>query len=103
MATKSNIRSIRLSDDIIDIIESQEGANFTAKFENLVRFCMEELPAKEKQLKEYQKMIENERQQLRFIREKKQKFERNITDLEYKSAMLLQAMAKTIRELEGTP
>ena len=50
MAKKNNIRSIRFSDEIIEMIESQAGETFTAKFEALVTRCMWELPKKEKEL-----------------------------------------------------
>ena len=49
MAQKSNIRSMRFSDEIIQMIESQAGETFTAKFEALVTRCMWELPQKEQE------------------------------------------------------
>ena len=51
MASKNNIRSIRISDDMLELIEQQAGNNFTEKWENLVTRCIWELPNKEKQLK----------------------------------------------------
>ena len=36
---KNNIRSIRFSDEMIDIIDQQVGDNFTQKFERLVYNC----------------------------------------------------------------
>ena len=50
MANKNNIRSIRISDDILELIEQQVGNNFTEKWENLVTRCVWELPQKEKEL-----------------------------------------------------
>ena len=47
MDTKNNIRSIRFSDELAELIERQQGENFTQKFENLVYRCAWELPAKE--------------------------------------------------------
>lgn len=84
------------------MIESQAGENFTAKFEALVTRCMWELPKKERELEAIQDMIASERKQLRYIREKKQKLQNNLTSLEYKSAMLLQELNKAVQELEGT-
>lgn len=46
MASKSTIRSMRFSDEILSIIDSQEGENFTEKFEGLIYKCHLELPAK---------------------------------------------------------
>lgn len=64
MAAKSNIRSIRISDDIAELINQQAGANFTEKWENLVTRCVWELPKKEKMLKNVQTQIDRERQRL---------------------------------------
>ncbi len=36
MATKPNIRSIRFSDELAELIDRQAGNTFTEKFENLV-------------------------------------------------------------------
>lgn len=43
MAQKNNIRSIRFSDEIADLIDRQSGETFTQKFENLVTRCAWEL------------------------------------------------------------
>ena len=47
---KSNIRSMRFSDEVLRIIETQEGDTFTAKFEKLVFRCAQELPMREQEL-----------------------------------------------------
>lgn len=70
MAKKNNIRSMRFSDEIIEMIESQTGSNFSEKFENLVTRCMWELPAKEKQLKVLDRKIEEQGQRLLELRKK---------------------------------
>lgn len=64
MTKKNNIRSIRFSDEMIEMIESQAGETFTAKFEALVTRCMWELPHKQKQLKVIQEQIEQEKKKL---------------------------------------
>lgn len=64
MAKKNNIRSIRFSDEMIEMIESQAGDSFTAKFEALVTRCMWELPAKEGELKQIQKDIDYQKKKL---------------------------------------
>lgn len=64
MAKKNNIRSIRFSDAMIEMIESQTGDSFTAKFEALVTRCMWELPEKEKQLEQIQQQIDRQRRKL---------------------------------------
>lgn len=61
---KSNIRSIRMDDRIMEIIEAQAGENFTLKFEALVTRCMWELPQKEEELNRIHKEIEKAKKQL---------------------------------------
>lgn len=46
MANKNNIRSIRFSDELAELIDRQVGRTFTEKFENLVTRCVWELPKK---------------------------------------------------------
>jgi len=57
-------KTLRLSDEVIEMIESQAGDNFTAKFEALVTRCMWELPKKEQELQGIQERIDYERKQL---------------------------------------
>ena len=57
MATKNNIRSIRFSDELAELIDRQIGDTFTQKFENLVTKCVWELPNREKQLKDIEEQI----------------------------------------------
>ena len=64
MARKNNIRSMRFSDDVIEMIESQAGRNFSEKFENLVTRCMWELPEKERQIEELDKELKQKQQEL---------------------------------------
>ena len=64
MAAKNNIRSIRFSDELADLIDRQVGDTFTQKFENLITRCVWELPEKEQQLKRVQENIDRERQRL---------------------------------------
>ena len=61
---KSNIRSIRFSDETAELIDRQQGDNFTQKFENLVTRCVWELPAREQELAELERHIEEKRRQL---------------------------------------
>lgn len=46
---KNNIRSVRFSDEMIEIINQQVGENFTQKFERMVYNCYMLLPEKERQ------------------------------------------------------
>ena len=78
MAKKSNIRSIRFSDEMIEMIESQAGDTFTAKFEALVTRCMWELPEKEKQLKMVEEQITYKRKQLSRMSQRLNELENNM-------------------------
>lgn len=61
---KNNIRSIRFSDELAELIDRQVGNTFTEKFENLIIRCVWELPEKEKRIKELDKAIAEKRKQL---------------------------------------
>ena len=63
MANKNNIRSIRFSDEMADLIDRQQGDTFTQKFENLVTRCVWELPEKEKELEQLDVKIKEKRKQ----------------------------------------
>lgn len=81
MAKKNNIRSIRFSDEIIEMIESQAGETFTAKFEALVTRCIWELPNKEKELKSIQTEINYERKRLHQIIKTRYEIEQKMLSL----------------------
>lgn len=61
---KNNIRSIRFSDELADLIERQMGDTFTQKFENLITRCVWELPEQEKRLEKVREDIRLERKRL---------------------------------------
>ena len=61
---KNNIRSIRFSDDLAELIDRQAGQTFTQKFENLITRCVYELPRQEERLKDIQEKIRQEQQRL---------------------------------------
>ena len=42
MAKKNNLKSVRLSDQVMDYVINFEEDGFNQKFENLVLFCMEQ-------------------------------------------------------------
>jgi len=61
---KNNIRSIRFSDELAELIDRQVGYTFTEKFENLVTRCVWELPKQEQRLKEIREQIKQEQERL---------------------------------------
>lgn len=62
MAKKSV--TVRLNEDVIELVNQQAGDTFTQKFENLITRCVWELPQIEKQLKEYRQKVKREQAQL---------------------------------------
>lgn len=100
MAKKSNIRSIRFSDEMIEMIESQAGRTFTAKFEALVTRCMWELPRKEQELKGIQERIDYERKQLARIQKRVRQMDQNILAAEIAVRNYSYSIKSTIKRLE---
>lgn len=99
MAGKNNIRSMRFSDEIIQMIESQAGETFTAKFEALVTRCMWELPNKEIALNDINLRIKEKREQLGRMTQKVTAYQAALRNLEYNLQQLDRAIAKA-QELE---
>lgn len=61
---KNNIRSVRFSDEMIEIINQQIGDNFTQKFERMVYNCYMLLPEKQRQLEKLESEIRLRRRDL---------------------------------------
>lgn len=83
MAQKNNIRSIRFSDELAELIDRQTGDTFTQKFENLITRCVWELPKKEEELKRLDAVIARKRQELRVM-------QATISDLSYTTNLIKQ-------------
>lgn len=64
MAIKNNIRSIRFSDELMEIINNQVGDNFNQRFERLVYNCYMLLPEKERQLAQLETRIRTKQEEL---------------------------------------
>ena len=99
MAKKSNIRSMRFSDEMIEIIEAQAGETFTAKFEALVTRCMWELPQKERQLESINATIKERREQLGRMSLKVDSYRRQLQTMDSQLRQLSINIAKA-QELE---
>lgn len=82
MAGKPNIRSIRFSDELAELIDRQAGNSFTEKFENLITQCVWELPQREAELERIQKEIQQERKQLADLRKRREKLDRVIRSIQ---------------------
>lgn len=64
MALKNNIRSIRFSDELMEIINNQVGDNFNQRFERLVYNCYMLLPEKKRQLAQLEARIRTKQEEL---------------------------------------
>ena len=97
---KNNIRSIRFSDELADLIERQAGQTFTQKFENLITRCVWEVPAAEKRLEQVREDIKRERQRLYDLQkatEQLRMLERDIKDTQ-RYFQIVERRAKQIAE-----
>lgn len=77
------IVNLRLSEEMIDLVNQQIGDNFTQKFENLVTRCMWELPAAEARLKAVEDMIDNKRKELQKLSEEYRKYQNIVGNIAY--------------------
>ena len=96
MATKNNIRSIRFSDELAELIDRQVGDTFPQKFENLITRCVYELPKKEEQLAWYDQEIKNRRKQLDQLAQRAMKYSEQLNNLERQ----LLTVSETIKKME---
>lgn len=72
---KTTLRSIRISDDMAELIDQQAGNNFTEKWTNLVTRCIWEQEKAKKDLAFYQDLIDRERSRLHVLEERRRKIE----------------------------
>lgn len=100
MANKNNIRSIRFSDELAELIDRQVGRTFTEKFENLVTRCVWELPKKDMELAQIRAQISKEQQRLRELEQKRLNLERAISGLDQALNQCLYSAGEAIRQLE---
>lgn len=59
MSKKCNLKSVRLSDEIMDYVVNFSGEGFNQKFENLVKFCMQDEERIRRTLNNYQDRMES--------------------------------------------
>lgn len=103
MAQKNNIRSIRFSDDLAELIDRQAGRTFTEKFENLITRCVWELPRQEERLKQVQEKIKQEQDRLYNLQRATEQL--RMLEQDIKSAQryfqIVERRAKQIAEVAG--
>ena len=94
MAMKPNIRSIRFSDELAELIDRQVGNTFTEKFENLVTRCVWELPQKEEELKRLQEQISLKQKRLYDLEDTVQKLQQMERDIKHLQRSLNNIMGR---------
>ena len=85
---KNNIRSVRFSDEMIEIINQQVGENFTQKFERMVYNCYMLLPEKERQAERLDMLISD-----------KQKALSKLQDRYYAATQFISSLEARLRDL----
>ena len=85
---KKNIRSVRFSDEMMEIINQQIGDNFTQKFERMVYNCYMLLPEKEAQAERLDALIKEKRDALN-----------KLQDRYYTGVQFLNALEARLRDL----
>lgn len=101
MAQKNNIRSIRFSDELAELINRQVGRTFTEKFENLVTRCVWELPQKEQELERLKQEIRQKQQQLQEMKNQVYKLSGTINQLFTKAKALENAIDQETEKWES--
>lgn len=84
-AKKSNSKSVRVSDEVLAYIENARGDGFNQKFENIILDAKRSEPERKRRLVEYDRLIEQRKQQLSKITEKIQ-----LLDIEIQAIFSLQ-------------
>lgn len=84
MASKTNLRSIRFSDEIAEIVESQQGSSWNEKFERLVYNCYMLLPERKKELARIEADIRKQQDRLGKLRERGNTLEALIKNQEFR-------------------
>lgn len=101
MAKKNNIRSIRFSDELADLIDRQVGKNFSEKFENLVTRCVWELPQTETRLKDLEERITEKRTELQTLNAKVRNLENTLFELGSRVGAVRNTIDRTLKEWES--
>lgn len=98
MARKNNIRSLRFSDELAELIERQAGRTFTEKFENLVTRCVWELPQKEAELERLDELIRKKQNAMAEADSRYARMLNHLRELEPKLEALEYAVARAVTD-----
>lgn len=101
MAKKNNIRSIRFSDEMGELIDQQNGDTFQAKLENLITRCIWDLPAKEKELARIEDRIREKRAEYTQLTQRVSQLSSMANDIQWKMNSLNSALDRAVEQWEA--
>lgn len=101
MAKKNNIRSIRFSDEMGELIDQQNGDTFQAKLENLITRCIWDLPAKEKELARIEDRIREKRAEYTQLTQRVSQLSSMANDIQWKMDSLNSALDRAVKQWEA--
>ena len=106
MAKKVNLKSVRLSDQVMDYVINFEGEGFNQKFENLVLFCMEQEETKKQRITLLDQQIAKQYKKLDVLQQISSKIgdvRSALTNLEWKANDLSDLMDKLLEDKNADP
>ena len=106
MAKKVNLKSVRLSDQVMDYVINFEGEGFNQKFENLVLFCMEQEESKKQRITLLDQQIAKQYKKLDVLQQISSKIGdvcMALTNLEWKANDLSDLMDKLLEDKNVDP
>lgn len=106
MAKKVNLKSVRLSDQVMDYVINFEGEGFNQKFENLVLFCMEQEESKKQRITLLDQQIAKQYKKLYALQQLSSEIgdvRRALTHLERQANDLSDLMDKLLKDKDDDP
>ena len=106
MAKKKNLKSIRLSDQVMDYVINFEGDGFNQKFENLVLFCMEQEESKKQRITLLDQQIAKQYKKLYALQQISSEIgdvRRDLINLELRGNDLFNLMDKLLEDKDADP
>ena len=106
MAKKVNLKSVRLSDQVMDYVINFEGEGFNQKFENLVLFCMEQEESKKQRITLLDQQIARQYKKLYALQQLSSEIgdvRRALTHLERQTNDLSDLMDKLLEDKDADP
>ena len=106
MSKKVNLKSVRLSDQVMDYVINFEGEGFNQKFENLVLFCMEQEESKKQRILLLDQQIAKQYKKLYALQQISSEIgdvRRDLINLELRGNDLFNLMDKLLEDKDADP